>query len=208
METTSKDLLLRVRSSRSIIAAAFRLYTRKFWQMLKSQWPLLALTVVAYAAVAMLVTYEFYFFIPLAIAAVVLELLLWWKTGSWLAQRPMRRVLRPAFRYWFRLLVNTLAGILLLLPLCAVVMLPACVLTLAQWDSANGMLMGDANTMPSYVVYMAAVVWIVVALVQVCLRLYLVCLAYYTWGAAEARRIERDQQLQTLSSSEAYGKGS
>ncbi len=204
MEKQQEEILLKVRSSRSIIAAGFHLYVNKFIAMLKAQWVHLLDTTAVYAAVIMLTVYGLYFFVPLAAVAVLLEMVLWLMTARWLTQRPVRQLLQAACRHWFRLVLVVVAGIVLLLPLCLLAALPAIVLALAEWNSQDGILMGDAPSMPSYVLYLSAVTWGFAAFTGLCLRLLIVYIAYFSWGSAEARQRERAQQLSTLSSSIPY----
>ena len=238
MESQQQDILLKIRSYRSIIAAAGRLYTSTCWQTLKAVWLYLLLTALTEVAVILLVIYDLYFFVPLAAIALLLELLLWWKTGSSITQRPLRALWRPARRHLFLLigitllglivllpaeafialpaLVLTLAewqskqgvmlgdpqlligitllGLIVLLPAEAFVALPALVLTLAEWQSKQGVMMGDPQTMPTYMPYATAAVWLLITTLLLCLRLFIVFTAYYAWGSAEAKHLERQQQ--------------
>lgn len=200
MESKAEDILLKIRSYRSIVNIAFRLYTKSFWQLLRKQWPLLILVAILYWVAVMLTVYDLYVFVPIVILAVIAELLLWWHTGSWLTQRSMKRMLRPARRHFWRLLACAVIGVIALLPLCALVSLPPSILVLAEWESQNSQLMGDAPAMPSYVLYLTGATWFVSLLLQVCIRLYLVFVAYYSWGSGEARLQERQAQLAQLSS--------
>lgn len=200
MENRQEDTLMKVRSFRSILAAAFRLYTSKFFAMLKSQWLHLLDTSIVTAAVAMLIVYDLYFFLPLAAVAILLEIFLWLMTARWLTQRPLRSLLRIAKRHWLLLIGVVLLGVLILSPLYAFVALPAAILSLAQWESEQALLMGDAQTIPSYVFYLAAATWLITAFLQLCIRLYVVYVAYYACGSSETRQREREEQVRSLSS--------
>ena len=194
MESQQQDIFLKIRSYRSIIAAAGHLYTSKCWQTLKAVWPFLLLTALTEVAVILLVIYDLYFFVPLAAIALLLELLLWWKTGSSITQRPLRALWRPARRHLFLLIGITLLGLIVLLPAEAFIALPALVLTLAEWQSKQGVMMGDPQTMPTYMPYATAAVWFLITLLLLCLRLFIVFTAYYAWGSAEAKHLEQQQQ--------------
>lgn len=207
MEKQPQDTMIKVRSIRSIIAAAIRLYAKRFWQMLKASWLFISLTVFTTTLVAMFVVYDLYLFMPLAALAVVTELLLWWKVGGWLGERPMRSMWRPAMRHGLLLAVVVVCGLLALLIPCALVALPAIVLTLAEWESQNAVLLGDPQTMPQYAVYLTAGVWAITNLLHVCLRLIIVYIAYFAWGSAEAKRTEREHQIAHLSMSQAFTTG-
>ena len=200
MEKQQEDTLMKVRSFRSILAAAFRLYTSRFLALLKSQWIHLLDTSIVTAAVAMFVVYDLYLFIPLAAVAVLLELVLWLMTARWLTQRPLRSLFRMAKRHWLLLIGVVLSGVIVLSPLYAFVTLPAAVLTLAEWESQQGVMIGDPQTMPAYSLYLAAVTWLITAFLQLCIRLYIVFVAYYACGSAETRQREREEQVRSLSS--------
>ena len=204
MERQQEEILLKVRSSRGILAAGFHLYVDRFISMLKAQWMTMLITTAVYAAVIMLTVYDLYFFVPLAVVAVLLEIVLWLMTAHWLTRRPIKQLIRAACRHWFRLLLVVVTGIVLLLPFCLLAALPAIVLALAEWNSQDGILMGDAPTMPSYVIYLSALAWSFAAFIGLCLRLLIIYIAYFSWGSAEARQRERNQQLSTLSSSLSY----
>ena len=200
MEKQQEDTLMKVRSFRSILAAAFRLYCNKFVALLKSQWIHLLDTSIVMAAVAMLIVYDLYFFIPLAAIAVVLEIVLWLMTARWLTQRPLRSVFRAAKRHWLLLIGLVVLGIIVLSPLYVFVTLPAVILGLAEWESQQALSMGDPLTMPSYAIYLAGVTWFITAFLQICIRLYIVFVAYYACGSAETKRREREEQVRNLSS--------
>ena len=194
MEKTSNDILIKERSYRRVTSAAFHLYARSFRNMLKAQWMYLAGTAIVWTAVGLLVMYDLYFLVPLAALAVILELAAWLMLARWLTKRPVRRLFRAARRHWLLLLGVVAGGVLALLPVCALVSLPLVVLLLAEWESQSSTLMGDPSGMPGYMPYLTAAVWLVSALLQICIRLLIVYVGYYAWGSAEARRRERERQ--------------
>lgn len=200
MEKQQEDILMKVRSFRSIMAAAFRLYTSRFWQMLKALWPWLIVTAVLYTAVILFVVYDLYLFLPLVAVAFILEVVLWLLLARWLAQRPLRKVLKMAGRHWLLLIGVLVGGLILVSPFTSFVALPAAVLGLAEWESQNGELIGDPVTMPASMPYIAGVTWFITFFLQLCLRLFIVYVAYYACGSSETRRREREEQIRSLSS--------
>ena len=198
MEKQQEEILMKVRSGRGVMAVAFHLYIKRFWAMLKTVWPWLIGVAVVYAAIAMMIDYINYVFVPLVAVAVLLELALWVRTSCWLTQRPLSNVLRAAKKHWLLLIGMAVLGTLLTLPVCVVVALPAIILMLAQWESQYGISMGDPISMPTYYIYLAAATWFITALLHVCIRLYTVFLGYYAWGSAETRKQEREQQRLNL----------
>ena len=194
MEKQQEETLMKVRSNRSILAASFRLYTKCFWPMLKVVWPWILIAALVTAGVAMMIDYINYVFVPLVIVAVLLELALWLRTSCWLTQRPLRTVLRAAGKHWLLLIGMVLLSILLTLPVCAIVSLPAIILMLAEWESQYGISMGDSVSLPTYFIYIAAATWFITALLHLCIRLVTVFFGYYAWGSAETKRREREQQ--------------
>lgn len=190
--------ILKVRGYRSIVAAAFRLYSRRFLPMLKSQWPYLLATALVTVTDNMLTLYQQYLSVPLVLLEGILELLLWLMTARWLTQRPLRNVVRTAWHHWFVLLWVTFVGSIFLIPLSVVLGLPQIILMLAHADAAQSTMLGDADGMPSSMPYMMAVVNLLTALMLLLLRLILVYVGYYAWGSAEAKKRERQAQLSTL----------
>ena len=200
MEKQQEDILMKARSFRSTLAAAFRLYCSRFFPMLKALWIHLLYTSLVYAAVAWLVVYDLYLFIPLAVLAVVLEMVLWLMLARWLAKRPLRPLLKMAGRHWFLLLGILLGGIIVLSPLCAFVSLPAIVLILAEWESQEAIAIGDPITIPASIPYMVAATCLIGIFLELCIRLFIVYVAYYACGSAETKKRERAEQVRNLSS--------
>lgn len=188
------DILLKVRSHRGVTAAAYRLYTTRFRQMMKAEWMHVLDTAIVTTAVGMLTVYGLYLFVPLAIVALLLEGVLWLMVTRWLTKRPLRSLLRPARRHWLRLLGVVIGWWIALLPFCLFVSLPLLVLIFAEWDSQNSALIGDPLGMPAYMPYLMAATWLITTVLQLCIRLLIVYVGYYAWGSAEARRREREQQ--------------
>ncbi len=188
MENQTEDIVLKMRSYRSILAAALHLYKSKFMAMLKSQWLWLLITTLIYTGVIMLTIYDAYFFITGAIIAGVFELVLWFMTTRWLAQRTVKDTLRLVGRHWILLFFVALGCLLILLPLSAIINLPAIILGLAEWNSEISVEMGDKLTMPNYVFYLAIASWLITIALGASLRLLTVFVGYYAWGSAEAKR--------------------
>ena len=198
MERQNDLTLMKVRSSRSVLSAAFQYYTQSFRQMLKATWIPAVATALASTATGMLLNMELYFLVPLAVISVMLELLTWFFTARWLARHPMGKLFRPALRHWGVLLGVTICGIILMIPICGIIGIPLLILILAQIDSQTGTMIGDPSGMPSYIPWLTAIVWFIVVLLQVVIRLFIVFLGYYAWGSAEARQREK-QKLNILS---------
>ena len=188
------DILLKVRSHRGVTAAAYRLYTARFRQMMKVEWMHVLDTAIVTTAVGMLTVYGLYLFVPLAIVALLLEGVLWLMVTRWLTKRPLRSLLRPVRRHWLRLLGVVIGWWIALLPFCLFVSLPLLVLIFAEWDSQNSALIGDPLGMPVYMPYLMAATWLITTVLQLCIRLLIVYVGYYAWGSAEARQREREQQ--------------
>ncbi len=183
------DTVLKARGYRSIIAAALRQYKSHFWAMLKALWPWLLASALLYTAVLMLTVYEAYFFVPLAIIAELFEVLvLWLMATRWLTRRPVKEVFRLIGRHWILLFFVALGCCLILKPLTDIITLPAIILALAQWNAMDSLLMGDAPSMPSYVVYLAAATWLITLFISITFRLLILYIGYYAWGSAEAKR--------------------
>ena len=198
MENHQDDILVKSRSYRGVIAAAYRQYTRQFVSMFKAVWIHILDTAVVTAAVGMLTAYGLYFLVPLAVLAVILEIVLWLMTARWLTKLSIRQLLRLGNRHWLLLIGIALAGIIALLPLCALFSLPLLVLVLAEWESQSSILMGDAQSMPSYMTWLSAAVWVLVAMLQLTARLFIIYVGYYACGSAEARHRERQEQRLNL----------
>jgi hypothetical protein len=168
--------------------------------MLKALWIPLLCTSIVYTAVAWLVVYDLYLFIPLAVLAVILEVALWLMLARWLAKRPLRPLLKIAGRHWLLLLGVLLGGIIVLSPLCAFVSLPAIILILAEWESQEAIAIGDPITIPATIPYMVAVTCFISIFLELCIRLFIVYVAYYACGSAETKKREREEQIRSLSS--------
>jgi hypothetical protein len=194
MKNQDTDILLKARSGRSILAAAYRLYNATFFRMVKSCWLFFLLPAVVLAATGLLLAYDFYFLIPLAIAALVLELLLWLMVTRQVAQRPLRSIFRSIRRHWLLLTGIAIGGWIALLPVCLLVCLPLIILVFAQWESSTSTLFGDPSGMPSYMPYLMVASWFITTLLQLAVRLFIIYAGYYAWGSAEARKREREQQ--------------
>ncbi len=188
MENQTEDVVLKVRSYRRILAAALHLYKSKFMAMLKSQWLWLLITTILYTGVIMLTVYDAYFFIPAAIVAVLFEMVLWLMTTRWLSQRSVKNALRLVGHHWILLFFVAIGCLIILLPLSAIINLPAIILGLAEWNSEISVEMGDKLTMPKYVFYLALASWIITIALGATLRMLTVFVGYYAWGSAEAKK--------------------
>jgi hypothetical protein len=198
MERQYDLTLLKVRSSRSVLSVAIQYYTQSFRQMLKATWIPAVATALVSTATGVLLNMELYFLAPLAVLAVLLELLTWFFTARWLAKRPMGKLFRPALRHWGVLLCVIVCGIIGMIPVCGIIGIPLLILVLAQIDSQTGAMIGDPSGMPSYISWLTAIVWFIVVLLQVIIRLFIIFVGYYAWGSAEARQREK-QKLNILS---------
>lgn len=198
MEKQQDDILLKVRSGRSITVAALRLFKTKFIPMLKARWLSIVDTAACITAVGMLLMYGLYFFVPLAAFALLLEKVLWVLVAFWLTDRKAKSWWRSARKHWLLLLGIAIAGVLVTLPLCALVSTPLIILILSEWESQASQTLGDPLGMPSYVIWLAGVVWFITALLCICIRLAIIYVGYFAWGSAEAKRREREQQIKLI----------
>ena len=188
MEKRPDDAIIKVRSARSVTAAAYRLYSSRLGQMLKAEWIYLLLTAAVWAAAGMLTVYGLYLFVPLVAVAVMLEGVLWLTTSRWLTSHPLGSLFRHARKHWLLLAGVAVGCLIALIPLCALAGLPLCILILAEWESQDSALLGDPSGMPAYMPYLMGCAWIITVCLQLCVRLFTVYAGYYAWGAAEARR--------------------
>jgi len=195
MKEQHNDVWMKVRSFRSVVSAAYRLYTREWRKMLKAQWIHLLDTAIVTVAAGMLTVYGLYLFIPLVAVAIVLEIVLWLMEARRLTQRPIRSLFRPACRHWLTLLGVVTGGLLALVLPCAVVSMPLGILIMAEWQSQDSMMLGDPAGMPTYMPYLMAAVWFVTAVLQLVIRIFVVYAGYYAWGSAETKRRERNAHL-------------
>ena len=193
MEKQQDNTLMKARSHRNVLATAFRTYTGSFWKLVRATWIPAVVTAAVSTALVMMVCMELYFFVPLAIVAVLLELITWLFAAQWLAGRPVVRLFRPALRHWL-LLPLTIVGIsVLLIPLTLMVAMPLLVLTFAQVESQSGALTGDPTGMPSYIPWLTGAVSMGTSLLLVYIHLFSAFVAYYAWGSAETRQQERQK---------------
>ena len=201
MEKQQNNALVRPRSFRRIIADSFSHYSRSFVPLVRAVWMPARASALTSIAVALLLAADRYLLLPLVGLALLFELTTWLRAGCWLSARPLRQLLRTSASLWPQLLLTALAGLLLLAPVCLVAALPLLIQLLGHLASLNGMAMGDALHMPAYMPYLTAAVWLLCVLLQIYIRLYIVFVAYYACGSAEAKRRERHQQQLILTTS-------
>ena len=170
MEKQQETTLLKARSYRSVLAVAFESYINTFRKMLKANWPYV-----------------------LASALIIPEVLLWLMVARWLSQRPLNKVFRSAKGHWLLIIGVVLAGLIVLLPVMLLVSLPLIILLMAYWEQYTCLMMGDPLGMPAHMPWLVAAVWVITACILACIRLYIVYVAYYACGSAEARRRDRIQ---------------
>ena len=131
MDHQHEETPLKVRSYRSVIAAAFQLYNHSILQMLKSVWPWILLTAVLSTATGLLTIIERYLFIPLPILTVLSEMFLWVMATRWLTKKSLKDIMRKTSLHWLLMLWVVIATLLVLLPLVELVGLPLTILALA-----------------------------------------------------------------------------
>lgn len=198
MDHQHEETPLKVRSYRSVIAAAFQLYNHSILQMLKSVWPWILLTAVLSTATGLLTIIERYLFIPLPILTVLSEMFLWVMATRWLTKKSLKDIMRKTSRHWLLMLWVVIATLLVLLPLVELVGLPLTILALAQWEATNSFLIGDTEGIPHNMPYFLAAVWCVITVLQLIIRLFVVYIGYYAWGSAEVKKRDREQQRLNL----------
>ena len=171
MEKQLDMTLLKARSYRSVLAVAYEYYTNTFRRMLKANWPYILVS-----------------------ALIIPEVLLWFMVARWLTQRSFSSLFRSARKHWLLLVGVVIVGLIAVTPLCLLISLPLLILMTAYWESYTCMMMGDPQGMPNYMPWLVGIVWFVTICVSACIRLLVVYVAYYAWGAAESRRRDRLQQ--------------
>ena len=194
MKQNDSDILLKARSGRSVLAAAFRLYNATFFRMVKRCWPFFLLPPLMLVVTFLLLGINVYFLIAMLIGALLLELLLWVMVSRQLVQRPLRNFFRAVGRHWFLLTMVTIGGWIALIPLCLLVSLPLIVLAFAQLESMHSAMLGDPSGMPSHMPFLMSAVLFITTLLLLSIRLFIVYAGYYAWGSAEARQREREKQ--------------
>ena len=216
MEKQQDSNPLKVRSYRNVLATAYRAYTGSFWKLVRATWIPAVVTATVSTALVIMVCKELYFFVPLACAMTLMEIVTWLCAAKWIATPLLQQLYHPVLSHRFILPTNILdiivesrfrpwltsifmsVGIeILLLPVTFVVGLPLLVLIFAHFFSQSGAMTGDPTGMPSYILWLTGAVSIGTTLLLVYIHLFSAFVAYFAWGSAEAR--QREQQKLNIS---------
>lgn len=209
MDNQKEQDIIKSRSAGGCIVAGYRLFNKRFKRIMRLSWPFAAVFALIYGVAAIWLLNATA--MPLAAVMIIYVAgLLLAMIPSALALRRLRRhmpdlslpkklsaLMSP--RYWGSLLTVTLIVTLLSLVLTTVMSLPAIIVALANTQANLSMLMGDANGMPDYVVWLSVLVMVFTGFVLTFIVLAAKFPVLYAHGSVVAQEQERKDFNKTQS---------
>lgn len=98
---------------------------------------------------------------------------------------------KDGMRHWGQLFATAFIGVLVILLISTVILLPANILSLANYEANLGILYGDPLGMPSYIVPLTAFIMLIAGFVEAFIRLTIYFIMYYVFGSIEGQEKER-----------------
>jgi uncharacterized membrane protein len=100
--------------------------------------------------------------------------------------------------HWGSLFLVYFLTVLFILLSGMIVMLPANILFLANYRAQMGVLIGDPLGMPSYMIPMTFITFVLCSFLYFYVCLPLLINGYYAYGSIEAKKLEHEQQQLNL----------
>lgn len=105
---------------------------------------------------------------------------------------------KRGLRYWGSIFLVFFVSLLLVALISIIVMTPAFILSIANVQAHQGLLMGDALGMPSYILPLTFGTLMLTHFIEFYVVLIVLVHFYYIYGSIEAKETEREQTLSKL----------
>lgn len=104
---------------------------------------------------------------------------------------------KEGMRHWGMLFATSFIGVLVMVLASTVILLPANILSLANYQANLGLLYGDPLGMPSYIVPLTAAIMVIAGFAEAFIRLTIYFIMYYAYGSVEGQEQERREYKNT-----------
>ena len=105
---------------------------------------------------------------------------------------------KRGLRYWGSTFLVLFVSVLLIVMVSIVVLTPSVILTLANMQAQQSVLMGDPSGMPSYILPLTFATLALTNFIEYYVVLVVVVHFYYIYGSIETKELEREQQKQDI----------
>jgi hypothetical protein len=105
---------------------------------------------------------------------------------------------KRGLRYWGSMFLVFFVSILLVVLVSIIVILPAIILTMANMQAQQGLLMGDPLGMPNYILPLTFGTLVLTHFIEFYVVLVVLVHFYYIYGSIETKEMEREQQRQNI----------
>ena len=105
---------------------------------------------------------------------------------------------KRGLRYWGSMFLVFFVSILLVVLVSIIVILPAIILTMANMQAQQGLLMGDSLGMPNYILPLTFGTLVLTHFIEFYVVLVVLVHFYYIYGSIETKEMEREQQKQNI----------
>lgn len=134
---------------------------------------------------------------PLLVVVILLLLPTYFSIYKYILQTNLKfwpsllKTYREGLRHWGLLFATWLIANMVILLVSLVVLLPANILSLANFQANIGMLYGDPLGMPSYILPFTVIIMLIAGFVESLIQLTLHTILYCTYNRIEKRELER-----------------
>jgi len=105
---------------------------------------------------------------------------------------------KRGLRYWGSTFLVFFVSTLLVMLISIIILTPAVILTLANMQSQQSMLIGDPSGMPSYILPLTFATLALTTFIEYYIVLVVLVHFYYIYGSIETKEQEREQQKQNI----------
>ncbi len=199
MEKEEKDILLKIRSSRACIRDGYKLFTANFRRLFRSTWVVaivFAILSAAASALPVLISPS-YILIGLLLETIAVILLLV-ATNKILHKKGfLQKVGKASIKGWLRhigmVFLVTIVCLFIVAALILLTSLPATIMMAANWTSQIGVINGDPEGMPGYVLWLSIAVFLIAGFMKAYVWLTILCPLYLTRTSIVLQEKERKE---------------
>lgn len=177
MENVNDNVQLKARSGRACIADGYRFFMNHFRRILRDTWlVVLVFAVLNTLGVALPALINPQLLLPgMGISLLAIIVLLGIGNRRLLRRSVFEKVTGVTFATWMHhvglLLMVLMVSLIVVLALSTLCALPGIIITMANWESQMGQLIGDASGMPPYVAWLSGGALWLVSFLQGCVWL-------------------------------------
>ncbi len=199
MEKEDKDILQKIRSSRACIRDGYRMFTERFRRIFRHTWKwAIGFAVLSAVASALPVLVS----PTLTLAGLLIEVVAV-VVFLWLANRQLHKrgffeeTQKVDFKAWMR----HLGMLLLIMIVCLVIVsililftsLPSVIMMAANWESQMGVINGDPQGMPDYVMWLSIGAFLIAGFLRAYVWLTVLCPLYLAKVSIALQEKEREE---------------